>query len=139
MRKDLLLKIFFLLSGILLVVAICQIMVHPLPGPDLTTNSPPDIFEKRKIDVQNVCQQYWHQSMGTTKEIREDSVEGYNTSLSTYQMQHMFVDHNHKVLYCFVPKVGCTNWKRVMMMLTGKAKVKTPMNISRAWAHKLFK
>ncbi|XP_069063786.1 carbohydrate sulfotransferase 9-like [Pleurodeles waltl] len=35
----------------------------------------------------------------------------------------LYVEHNHKFIYCEVPKVGCTSWKRILLLLT--------MNISR--------
>lgn len=34
----------------------------------------------------------------------------------------MFVDDDHRLLYCAVPKVACTNWKRVLLTLSGKVK-----------------
>ncbi|XP_071854301.1 carbohydrate sulfotransferase 11-like [Apostichopus japonicus] len=35
--------------------------------------------------------------------------------------RHILVNEKHKLLYCFVPKVGCSNWKRVLMKLVGKS------------------
>ncbi|XP_042310404.1 carbohydrate sulfotransferase 8-like [Sceloporus undulatus] len=49
-------------------------------------------------------------------------------SSSKWQMEHrvarqLFVDENHKFIYCEVPKVGCSNWKKILLLLT--------LNISR--------
>ncbi|KAL1282672.1 hypothetical protein QQF64_001475 [Cirrhinus molitorella] len=37
-------------------------------------------------------------------------------------LNHLIVDDHHGVIYCFVPKVGCTNWKRVMLVLSQNLK-----------------
>ncbi|XP_022088935.1 carbohydrate sulfotransferase 11-like [Acanthaster planci] len=36
-----------------------------------------------------------------------------------YTRQHIYVVDNYKAMYCFVPKVGCSNWKRILMVLNG--------------------
>ncbi|XP_060933393.1 carbohydrate sulfotransferase 12-like [Limanda limanda] len=34
------------------------------------------------------------------------------------KLKHLIVDDKHQVIYCFVPKVVCTNWKSVMAVLS---------------------
>ncbi|XP_066255510.1 carbohydrate sulfotransferase 11-like isoform X1 [Euwallacea similis] len=51
------------------------------------------------------------------------------------QLSHILVDHDHKLLYCYVPKVACTNWKRVMMVLTGQSNVTNLVDIPSNIAH----
>ncbi|XP_038051885.1 carbohydrate sulfotransferase 11-like [Patiria miniata] len=37
-----------------------------------------------------------------------------------FTKQHIYVVDKYKVMYCFVPKVGCSNWKRILMVLNGE-------------------
>ncbi|KAM5279677.1 carbohydrate sulfotransferase 13 [Ctenodactylus gundi] len=41
--------------------------------------------------------------------------------LAPADLQHVLVDDAHGLLYCYVPKVACTNWKRVLLALSGRA------------------
>ncbi|XP_022083507.1 carbohydrate sulfotransferase 11-like isoform X2 [Acanthaster planci] len=51
---------------------------------------------------------------------------------TTRTLKQLMVMPNTRVLYCVVPKVGCSNWKRVFMVLEGHRRF---MNISQIDAH----
>lgn len=37
------------------------------------------------------------------------------------RLSNVYVEERSRLLYCSVPKVGCSNWKRVLMVLAGNA------------------
>nr|XP_035959259.1 carbohydrate sulfotransferase 11 isoform X2 [Halichoerus grypus] len=55
--------------------------------------------------------------------------------LTPSDLKHLVVDEDHELIYCYVPKVACTNWKRLMMVLTGRGKYSDPMEIPASEAH----
>ncbi|KTG43379.1 hypothetical protein cypCar_00000154 [Cyprinus carpio] len=70
-----------------------------------------------------------------------DTCRAYSASsrkrrvLTPSDLKHLVVDEEHELIYCYVPKVACTNWKRVMMVLSGRGKYSDPMEIPSNEAH----
>ncbi|KAM4662506.1 carbohydrate sulfotransferase 9-like [Discoglossus pictus] len=59
-----------------------------------------------------------HQRKSTIKIV----CQHFNITNSSARIEHsvawqLFVEHTHKFIYCEVPKAGCSNWKRVILLL----------------------
>ncbi|XP_055994140.1 carbohydrate sulfotransferase 9 [Sorex fumeus] len=63
--------------------------------------------EKRRSFLQEFCKKYGGMS--------------HLQSRLFHAVSRIYVEDKHKVLYCEVPKAGCSNWKRILMVLNGLA------------------
>ncbi|KAJ7426499.1 Carbohydrate sulfotransferase 9 [Willisornis vidua] len=63
--------------------------------------------EKRRSFLHDFCKKY-----NSRKKVQTHLV---------HLVSRIYVEDRHKVLYCEVPKAGCSNWKRVLMVLNGLA------------------
>ena len=57
------------------------------------------------------------------------------SKIAPQMFMNYLVDDKHKLVYCVVPKVGCTNWKRVMLVLTGKMNSSDPAKLPDTLVH----
>ncbi|XP_014668011.1 PREDICTED: carbohydrate sulfotransferase 11-like [Priapulus caudatus] len=74
--------------------------IHETPPIGGSTNIE-DEQKRRKARINQVCRKY------------------NMTGRALSPLNHLIVDDPHHLLYCYVPKVACTNWKRVMLQLAG--------------------
>uniref|UniRef100_A0A7N6FI03 Carbohydrate sulfotransferase n=1 Tax=Anabas testudineus TaxID=64144 RepID=A0A7N6FI03_ANATE len=67
--------------------------------------------ELRKQHIQEICDSD-----------KEAFLEGKNSleDMSRKEFDNFIVDDNYGIIYCYIPKVACTNWKRVMFVLNQK-------------------
>ncbi|XP_047449843.1 carbohydrate sulfotransferase 12-like [Mugil cephalus] len=56
-------------------------------------------------------------------------------TLTNGDLKQFIVDDTHGIIYCYIPKVACTNWKRVMFALTQSEPYPDPMSISGDLVH----
>ncbi|XP_078071746.1 carbohydrate sulfotransferase 9-like [Mustelus asterias] len=76
------------------------------------------VQQRRKRFLANFCKKYY--------------ISKHRASLIRL-VSRVYVEDRHKLLYCEVPKAGCSNWKRVLMVLNGLAL--SPHNISHDFVH----
>ncbi|KAI5097981.1 carbohydrate sulfotransferase 8, partial [Silurus meridionalis] len=69
-------------------------------------------------------QHFYHMQKTRHKLIKEVCAK-YRSNISqtvtSHHVSRIYVEDRHKLLYCEVPKAGCSNWKRVLMVLAGVA------------------
>lgn len=75
--------------------------------------------EKRRSFLQEFCKKYGGVS--------------HPQSQLFHVVSRIYVEDKHKILYCEVPKAGCSNWKRILMVLNGLAS--SAYNISHDTVH----
>ncbi|XP_042877375.1 carbohydrate sulfotransferase 11-like [Penaeus japonicus] len=86
-----------------------------------------DQQEKRKQAVREACR-------GQDREyLLERLLE------SPRRLGHLLVDDQHRAIYCYIPKVSCTTWKRVWAALTGHLKTSKNYEIPNVLPHYLTK
>ncbi|XP_039245011.1 carbohydrate sulfotransferase 8-like isoform X2 [Pipra filicauda] len=47
----------------------------------------------------------------------KNNLNKLKSKLDSHVANQLFVEHKHKFIYCEVPKVGCSNWKRTIFLL----------------------
>ncbi|KAI6077442.1 Carbohydrate sulfotransferase 8 [Aix galericulata] len=66
-----------------------------------------------------------YQIQSERKQIMRETCSKYKSNnrriITPYHVSRIFVEDKYRVLYCEVPKAGCSNWKRVLMVLNGLA------------------
>ena len=62
--------------------------------------------------------------MASRQQERKRQVSAYcktakKSVLQPRSLNHFIVDNKHRIVYCYIPKVACTTWKKIMAHLVG--------------------
>lgn len=96
-------------------------------------------FEYRLIQSNNIQRQELLQQKCDKYDLVNNEFYQNNSihTLSEADLEHLLIDRKHKFLYCYVPKVACTNWKRVLMIMMDKINETDPLRIPASLAHSI--
>ncbi|XP_034424536.1 carbohydrate sulfotransferase 12-like isoform X2 [Hippoglossus hippoglossus] len=97
-----------------------------------------NMFERKRAErmhnLQEVRKQLLKENCKYDKEATSEGKQSFE-DISDSEMKHLIVDDKHGIIYCYIPKVACTNWKRVMFVLKQGEPYQDPSPISRDLAH----
>ncbi len=111
------LRTFVLLAGMTVVFHLAVNLLEAQQRPVDVADGPPDGAQNPLLDTLVFIQRREHM----TEMCNTYATLHRNVFDDTKDLDHILVDEKHKLLYCYVPKVACTNWKRVFMILLGYA------------------
>lgn len=70
-----------------------------------------------------------------------DHKEGgnYDIKHNPRLLRHLIVNDKYKLIYCYIPKVACTNIMRVFLILSGKMNTTEPLDIKSSDVHTRYR
>ncbi|XP_014676351.1 PREDICTED: carbohydrate sulfotransferase 14-like, partial [Priapulus caudatus] len=105
----------------------CPLQTNPLGGA-ISREATLQAVKERKRRVRRVCDKYGNGVVDAGGALRDADV------LLRY-VNNVYVNDELRLLYCSIPKIGSTNWKRVLLALRSNAAV-DPASIDKELAHK---
>uniref|UniRef100_A0A672ZJ38 Carbohydrate sulfotransferase n=1 Tax=Sphaeramia orbicularis TaxID=375764 RepID=A0A672ZJ38_9TELE len=93
------------------------------PSPSTSSSSSSALFTSGSFSLES-----WRKlssNLEARRQLMKNMCAKYKSSISkTITRDHVkqiYVEDKYKLLYCEVPKAGCSNWKRTLMVLAGQA------------------
>ncbi|XP_075049523.1 carbohydrate sulfotransferase 9-like isoform X3 [Mixophyes fleayi] len=87
-----------------------------VPGPSGAAGSGQQSAAGAGISPQNSVT-YEHRRAIVELYCEKNNLINSSVSLDQRVAAQLYVEHSHKFIYCEVPKVGCSNWKRIILLL----------------------
>ncbi|XP_070710885.1 carbohydrate sulfotransferase 12-like [Pempheris klunzingeri] len=97
-----------------------------------------EIFQEKRAErvhqLQELKKQLLREMCDSDREAFSDGKHSLE-DMSDEDLKNLIVDDNHGIIYCYIPKVACTNWKRVMFVLNQSEPYHDPMSIPADLVH----
>jgi len=89
-------------------------------------------------DVRRLQKIHKKQLQFACKQLGFGNITRNNNGFGDINLSRIYVDDKYKLLYCEVPKIACTNWKRILLMLTGKMNTTDPEQLRHILVHSKY-
>lgn len=101
---------------------------------ELTINASSDAVNReqqrlRRQHLFDVCNKLNYSTIGQTV------AQNRSVKLDIRHNRRILVDNERRFLYCPIPKVACSNWKKVLLFLTGKMNVTSVDDLANVFPH----
>ncbi|KAJ1520042.1 hypothetical protein ONE63_004271 [Megalurothrips usitatus] len=93
------------------------------------------VFIERQDRLQRECQAYKRRQ--NALQLNESHFTPEVIWENREVLEHIIVDQKHQLLYCYVPKVACTNWKRTLLYLNGSTNATKSLDIPADFVHRV--
>ncbi|XP_071178637.1 carbohydrate sulfotransferase 11-like isoform X1 [Mytilus edulis] len=116
-------------------VPVSKVKLRLIPN-EVQTKSADKIFINQNNQLVNLTEirQFRYKSLlSSCEQLKSKGL--VQNSITKKSLSHIIVDDRYKVLFCYIPKVACTNLKRVFLLLTGKMNATDPMALKAADVH----
>ncbi|XP_042197056.1 carbohydrate sulfotransferase 12-like [Callorhinchus milii] len=91
--------------------------------------APRQVQEERRKRLEDLCTDSEYSFPGKSRNF---------TKIPNNEFRNLIVIDKLKVIYCFVPKVACTQWKRVLFVLNNNLGFHEPESINQDFVHNYF-
>ncbi|XP_068726293.1 carbohydrate sulfotransferase 11-like isoform X4 [Montipora capricornis] len=109
-------KLIFLIVVCVLAVAIFSELASKFsraPMPTLQTKTDVQALEEKQRERQDHLKKY----------CKSHNLIHFNGTIDRKKLGHFMVNEKYKVLYCYIPKVACTQWNKVFLALKERPNV----------------
>ncbi|XP_068752904.1 carbohydrate sulfotransferase 11-like isoform X2 [Montipora capricornis] len=102
---------------------VCFFVLISLSGINKKYTTASKAIHTKKTDVQALEEKQRERQDHLKKYCKSHNLIHFNGTIDRKNLEYLMVNEKYKVLYCYIPKVACTQWKKVFWALRERPNV----------------